>query len=534
MTDQNQGKDRENEQNKDTKEEARLHRQEEDKIVSSTLADTDFLKEKIKERPVNKRRLLRRTLITVGLAVLFGLVACTTFALLQPVLSSFLTKNEEVEVLPVQFPEETSELNPQDMVVDEQQLQIIRREAAETESQPTEDIAEQHSEENGGEGNGPAPEHLPQGGDAGTGAENSDHTAAGAPEGDQGEPEEETEETEELSAMAAASAELADYKNVYGSLKKLTDEFSKSLVTVTATSEDDSWINVSLKNENQTSGLLLAENGRDLLILVNYDDIKRADRVLVTFNGGNECEAAVVEADMETGYAVLAVSKSLVDTMTLNRIAFPTLGSSVGHSLVGQPVVALGAPTGICGSVYYGMVISQNEPLGMTDSDYRLLRTDIYGSGKASGVLINLDGQVIGILYGGAQNQGMGNQLCAIGISSLRKTIEKISNDQNMPYLGVNGVELSSALRAEYGLPSGAVITSIEMDSPAMAAGIQSGDIINEFNGEDVASFAGLVSKLLQTSDGDEIEITLNRQQGEEYSVMKVTVTLGTQPGAPE
>ena len=78
------------------------------------------------------------------------------------------------------------------------------------------------------------------------------------------------------------------------------------------------------------------------------------------------------------------------------------------------------------------------------------------------------------------------------------------------------------------------MITSIEMDSPAMAAGIQSGDIINEFNGEDVASFAGLVSKLLQTSDGDEIEITLNRQQGEEYSVMKVTVTLGTQPGAPE
>ncbi|MBR1439777.1 MAG: serine protease [Lachnospiraceae bacterium] len=516
--------EKDQELNNKAREEARLHRQEEDKIVSSTLADTDFLKEKIKERPINKKRLLRRTLMTVGMAVLFGLVACITFALLQPFISGKLTKTEEVKVSPVLFPEETSELNPQDMVADEYQLQIIRREATETGTEESlvegNEGVDNPGENGAGEGSG-----TQQG-------EVTEHTGNASGEGEP-DPLEETEVAEDLTAMEAASLELADYRNAYAALRKLTDEFSKSLVTVTALSEDGSWINMSLRNSDQTSGLVLAENGRDLLILVKYDDIKRAAKIIVTFNNGKELPAQIVQADMVTGYAILAVELAELDSVTASRIAFPTLGSSVGNSLIGQPVIALGAPNGTYGSVYYGTITSQNEAMGLTDSDYRLIRTDIYGSGKANGILINLDGQVVGILYNGMQTQGMSNQLCAIGISSLKKTIEKISNDQNMPYLGVHGAELSTALRVEYGLPAGAVITSIEVDSPAMAAGIQSGDIISTFNGEDVASFAGLVSKLNQTSVGDEIEMTINRQQGEEYTQMTVTATLRAQNGAP-
>ncbi len=517
--------EKEQELNNKAREEARLHRQEEDKIVSSTLADTDFLKEKIKERPINKKRLLRRTLMTVGMAVLFGLVACITFALLQPLLSGKLTKTEEVKVSQVLFPEETSELNPHDMVADESQLQIIRREAAETETGET-------AAGDGNEGAGTGENGTGEGAGQSSQGDGSEHNGASAGEGET-EGAEETEETVELTAMEAASLELVDYRNTYSALRKLTDEFSKSLVTVTALSEDGSWINMSLRNSDQTSGLILAENGRDLLILVKYDDIKRAAKIIVTFNNGKELPAEIVQADMVTGYAILSVSLAELDSVTASRIAFPTLGSSVGNSLIGQPVIAVGAPNGVYGSVYYGTITSQNEAMGLTDSDYRLIRTDIYGSTKANGVLINLDGQVVGILFGGVQTQGMNNQLCAIGISSLKKTIERISNDQNMPYLGIHGAELSTALRVEYGLPAGAVITSIEVDSPAMAAGIQSGDIISSFNGEDVASFAGLVSKLNQTSVGDEIEMTINRQQGEEYTQMTVTATLRAQNGAP-
>ena len=91
--------------------------------------NTDFLTEKIKERPVNKKKLLRRTIITVGMAVLFGLVACVTFSLLEPVLSNKLNPEEPASI--VQFPEETQEVNPQDMPADLEELQDMQQEEAE-------------------------------------------------------------------------------------------------------------------------------------------------------------------------------------------------------------------------------------------------------------------------------------------------------------------------------------------------------------------------------------------------------------------
>ena len=68
--------------------------------------NTDFMKEEIRQRPVNKKRLLRRTAITVFLAVLFGAVACTVFLLLEPVINNAINPSEEPA--PVTFPEETA------------------------------------------------------------------------------------------------------------------------------------------------------------------------------------------------------------------------------------------------------------------------------------------------------------------------------------------------------------------------------------------------------------------------------------------
>ena len=82
---------------------------------------SDFLRETIKQKPVNKKKLLRRTLLTVAMAVVFGLVACFTFLVLEPVISNRLYPEEEAEE--VRFPEETAteEMRPEDMLVEEEQ-----------------------------------------------------------------------------------------------------------------------------------------------------------------------------------------------------------------------------------------------------------------------------------------------------------------------------------------------------------------------------------------------------------------------------
>ena len=84
---------------------------------------TDFMKETIKQRPLNRRKLVRRTLITAAMAVIFGTVACLTFLVLEPLFSNSLYPEEEPEA--IVFPEEIeeNEILPEDMIADDSQMQ---------------------------------------------------------------------------------------------------------------------------------------------------------------------------------------------------------------------------------------------------------------------------------------------------------------------------------------------------------------------------------------------------------------------------
>ena len=101
---------------------------EQSDLDSEITSEITFLQEKIKERPVNRRKLVRRTVITVVMAMVFGVVACVTFLLLEPVINRMIYPEKETEI--VRFPEEEEEVSPEDMAADEEELQIIREEEA--------------------------------------------------------------------------------------------------------------------------------------------------------------------------------------------------------------------------------------------------------------------------------------------------------------------------------------------------------------------------------------------------------------------
>jgi len=476
--------------------------------AASPKTETDFLKEKIKERPVNKRKLLKRTLITAGLAVVFGLVACVTFSLLEPIISNTINPEETAET--VTFPEETQEVNPKDMAVDDKQLQIKKEEASE-DSAGTKDSTNPKSE---------------------TQAAVSQISESQAAESQSSE----TQTQEDTSGNEAqegysSSAALSNFSALYDSLGKLREQASKFMVTVTSVKSDSSWINDTLMNKNETSGLIVANNGRELLVLVNYSNLQDADSIIVTFFTNEQAKATVKEVDTTTGLAILSIDQASLDKEIMKRISIAPLGSSMGQTAIGQPVMAVGSPAGTGNSVYYGMVTSQDVSLGLADSDYKLLTTDIYGSAKASGALINLNSQIIGVIYNGYHNTDMPNQLAAIGISELKKTIEKLSNGQELAYLGIHGAEVNGEVRTEYKMPYGAYVTSIDMDSPAMKAGIQSGDIITKCNHDEIVSYTELAADLMNMDVGEQTELKLKRQgQGNAYQEMTVNVTMASQP----
>lgn len=479
-------------------------------LDSEITSEITFLQEKIKERPVNRKKLARRTAITVVMAMVFGLVACVTFLLLEPVINKMLYPEEKAEI--VRFPEEEQEVKPEDMAADERELQIIREEEEAGEGE------EENGQEPGSEpGDGNTAD--PAGGEAdGT----SVNDGAGG---------EQDENEEEISPEEAAKALLLEnYQEMYGVLGELRAEVEKSIVSVTAVTSDVNWINDTLENKGVTSGLIVADNGRELLILAGYGELKDADSISVLF-GEEQKQASLKAVDQATGFAVLAVPLSELGERQREQITYASLGSSAGRALVGQPVMAVGSPMGVAGSACYGIVTSQGTALGLLDSNYKLLTTDIYGSKSASGVLANMRGEIVGVLYNGYESSDMQNRLCGIGISELKRMIEKLSNGEKMIYLGTHGADIGTVTYQEYQLPRGAYVTSIDMDSPAMQAGLQNGDIITKAGDADIGSYAEFVNVLMRSQVGQSLRLTVARQsQGRgEYQEMALTVTLQEQ-----
>lgn len=427
----------------------------------------EFMREKIKQKPVNKKKLLRRTVITAVMAVVFGLVACFTFLVLEPVISSRLYPEEEPTE--VAFPEETvsEEMKPEDMLVKEEAEEV------------------------------PEPIDL--------------ETVV-------------DEQIEEL--LSQVEFGLEEYQGVYDELRKLTEEASRAVVTVAGVTSDVDWFNNTYENVASASGVIVANNGRAMLILVSAGGLSGADSIEVVFCDQNQVEAQLVQKDEDTGLAILSVPLSSISRETKEAISIAQLGSSSARNLLGTPVAALGSPLGTAGSISYGVVTSTGTVLDMPDSAYKRITTDIYGSRNATGVLINMRGAVIGIIDNVNTSNDMGNLLTAYGITELKRMIEQMSNDRERAYLGVHGADVpKKAIEdPQMDTPAGAYIREIEIDSPAMAAGIQSGDIVVRVGDTDITTYNELLNILYNSKPEDVLPFTLVRQGHR----MSVDVTLGS------
>ncbi len=422
---------------------------------------SDFLRETIKQKPVNKKKLFRRTIITVVMAVVFGLVACFTFLVLEPLISNKLYPEEETTE--VQFPEETisEEMKPEDMLV----------EVSDTEETTTAELENQQIEE----------------------------------------------------ILSQMEFSLDDYQSVYAELAKLAETTSRCVVTVTGVSSDVDWFNDIYENESSASGVIIANNGKSILILVSSSALKDADNIVVTFCNQAQVEAELVQKDNTTGLAILSVELLAINEDTMDVINIAKLGSSNSDKLLGMPIIALGSPAGLNNSVCYGIITSMGTIIDQPDSAYKLITTDIYTSSNATGILINLRGMVVGIIDNINTGTDMQNRLTAYGITELKKTIEKMSNNQELTYLGIHGTDIPENMAETLGTQEGVYIKEIEIDSPAMAAGIQGGDVLIRVGNISVANYNDLLNILYSAQPEDTIKITVLRQEKE----MNMDVTLG-------
>ena len=152
--------------------------------------------------------------------------------------------------------------------------------------------------------------------------------------------------------------------------------------------------------------------------------------------------------------------------------------------------------------------------------------TDLKGNASLGTFLLNLSGEIVGVVTDEYKNENTQNATAAAGISDFKGIIERMSNGLSTACLGIQGQEITAEME-EQGLPSGIYITEVTAGSPAYEAGIQNGDILVRINSGEVHTVKELQSRLENLEAGSAVTVTVARNSINEYRELEYQITVG-------
>lgn len=324
----------------------------------------------------------------------------------------------------------------------------------------------------------------------------------------------------------AISADEKDLISIYAKVKSIVDETCDSMVLVTSIKSNQDWFQNEIEVPDDTIGLIVGNNGVDLLVLVNYDRVQGANAIMVSFNDETKVEATLQSFDGELNLGVIAITiGDLPEEFQDLKVA--SLGESA-YLPVGTPLVAIGSPNGYIGSMEIGMVSTRNTNTHITDYQIDLFHSDINYVADGEGYVINIRGDIIGIITNKLSDSRDENINTFMGITSLKPIIESLVNNENRSYLGITATDITSEALSEFNLENGIAVTRVVANSPAFNKGIQIGDIITGINNTDIGSVKEFQKNLIKSKPEDVIKLEIYREYQIEDEVIELEIMLGT------
>lgn len=312
------------------------------------------------------------------------------------------------------------------------------------------------------------------------------------------------------------------YRRVLQNLNTQAVKAKRSIVSVSSTADA-----AGQEETENSAGFLIADNGIELLVFSEIIDVKEGENVWVTFSDGKRHMAAEKMRDYNLGFCVYAVARNEIEKGTWSGIGIAHMGSS-NTVENGEVVIILGKPFGIDESISYGIVTAEEEYVDLADGRYGLISTNIAGSKQGSGAIFDRWGSLIGIISPTSLVEGNNGRISGYGISDIKDIVERLSNGIPVPYTGICGMDVTEEL-IEKGMPQGVYVKEIKPDSPAMAAGLQSGDVIIGIDGQNIVDLSNYHSILMQKREGMQIKLQGCRQgAGDEYVEIEFNVTVGS------
>lgn len=272
------------------------------------------------------------------------------------------------------------------------------------------------------------------------------------------------------------------------------------------------------------SGVILSQDG---FIVTNNHVIEGAQKIMVVLNDNREFEARLVGADPSSDLAVLKVE---ADNMPYLRY-----GNSDNLRL-GEWVLAVGNPFNLTSTVTAGIVSAKARNIGINQEEYSIesfIQTDAaVNPGNSGGALVNQRGELVGINTAIASRTGSyAGYSFAVPISIVRKVVDDLKEfgEVQRALLGVviTTVTADVAEQNNLGKIEGVYVDNVSDNGAAKEAGIRSGDVIIGVGNKKVNTNAELQEAVSQYRPGDDVKVTVKRNDSEK----QFTVTLRNKLG---
>lgn len=263
------------------------------------------------------------------------------------------------------------------------------------------------------------------------------------------------------------------------------------------------------------SGVIINEEG---YIVTNNHVIANADDVEVTLHDNRTYKATVVGTDPSTDLALIQIKEKGLPTL-------PLVNSD--DVKVGEWVLAVGNPFNLNSTVTAGIVSAKSRNINILRDQYAIesfIQTDAaINPGNSGGALVNLQGGLIGINTAIASPTGA---YAGYGFAVPSNIVNKVVEDLlkygvvQRGYLGVTirGVDGNLAKDKDLDVTKGVYVDSVAEKSAAMAAGIESGDVILEMDGSAVNTAPELQEMIARHRPGDEVKLRIDRH-GKEMDI---------------
>lgn len=255
------------------------------------------------------------------------------------------------------------------------------------------------------------------------------------------------------------------------------------------------------------------------IIITNNHVIADADEIIVNFNDGSKLKAQLIGRDTKVDLAVLRVKPKA----PLKAVSF---GDS-DKTRVGEWVMAIGNPFGLGGSVTVGVVSARNRNIESSAYDDFIQTDAAINRGNSGGPLFNLQGEVIGIntaiFSQTGSSIGIGFAIPANTVLPLIKQLRE-TGEIRRGWIGVSIQPVDEQIAESLNLPGtrGALIAGVGDNTPAGQAGIQIGDVIIRFDGQEVKEMRNLPRIVAGTPVGKTVDVVVIRKGKEQ--TLKLTV----------